>query len=36
VLAIPGTSKVAHLEDNMKAATVELSDTEFKELENAV
>ncbi|HSP37984.1 MAG TPA: aldo/keto reductase [Frankiaceae bacterium] len=36
VLAIPGTSKVAHLEDNMKAATVELTDAEFKELENAV
>jgi len=36
VLAIPGTSKVDHLEDNMKAATVELSDTEFKELEDAV
>jgi aryl-alcohol dehydrogenase-like predicted oxidoreductase len=33
VLAIPGTSKVAHLEDNMKAATVELSDEEFDELE---
>lgn len=36
ILAIPGTSKVAHLEDNMKGATVELSDEEFKELENAV
>jgi len=33
MLAIPGTSKVAHLEDNMKAATVELSDEEFDELE---
>ena len=36
MLPIPGTSKVAHLEDNMKAATVELTDDEFKELENAV
>src|ERR1700712_823133 len=36
MLAIPGTSKVAHLEDNMKDATVELTDDEFKELENAV
>jgi aryl-alcohol dehydrogenase-like predicted oxidoreductase len=36
MLAIPGTSKVAHLEDNMKAATVELSEGEFKELEGSV
>src|ERR1700710_299176 len=34
-LVIPGTSKVAHLEGNMKAALVALSDTEFKELEGA-
>src|ERR1700712_5417407 len=33
MLPIPGTSKVAHLEDNMKAASVELSDDEFAELE---
>jgi aryl-alcohol dehydrogenase-like predicted oxidoreductase len=33
MLAIPGTSKVSHLEDNMAAATVELSDDEFAELE---
>jgi aryl-alcohol dehydrogenase-like predicted oxidoreductase len=36
MLAIPGTSKVAHLEDNMKAASVELTDDEFKQLEDAV
>ena len=35
MLAIPGTSKVAHLEDNMKAATIDLSDDEFAELEKA-
>jgi pyridoxine 4-dehydrogenase len=36
MLAIPGTSKVAHLEDNMAAATVGLSDDEFAELEKAI
>jgi pyridoxine 4-dehydrogenase len=36
MLAIPGTSKVAHLEDNMAAASVQLSDDEFAELEKAV
>ena len=35
MLPIPGTSKVAHLEDNMKAAGVELSADEFAELEKA-
>ncbi len=35
MLPIPGTSKVAHLEENMKAALVELSDAEFAELEKA-
>ncbi len=35
MLAIPGTSTVAHLEENMKAAAVELSDDEFSELERA-
>jgi pyridoxine 4-dehydrogenase len=29
MLPIPGTSKVAHLEQNMAAATIELSDEEF-------
>ena len=35
MLPIPGTSKVAHLEENMKAAGVELSDDEFAELTQA-
>jgi pyridoxine 4-dehydrogenase len=32
MLPIPGTSSVAHLEENMAAAAVELSDAEFDEL----
>ncbi|HWB67016.1 MAG TPA: aldo/keto reductase [Mycobacteriales bacterium] len=32
MLPIPGTSKVAHLEDNCAAAEIELSDDEFDEL----
>ncbi|HEX4429229.1 MAG TPA: aldo/keto reductase [Frankiaceae bacterium] len=35
MLPIPGTSTVAHLEENMKAAAVELSDAEFGDLEQA-
>jgi pyridoxine 4-dehydrogenase len=35
MLPIPGTSKVAHLEDNMKAAALELSDDEVAALEEA-
>jgi pyridoxine 4-dehydrogenase len=35
MLPIPGTSTVAHLEENMKAAGVELSDEEFGDLEQA-
>jgi pyridoxine 4-dehydrogenase len=35
MLPIPGTSKVDHLEDNMKAAALELSDDEVAELERA-
>jgi aryl-alcohol dehydrogenase-like predicted oxidoreductase len=35
MLPIPGTSKVAHLEDNCAAATVELSDAEFDALSAA-
>lgn len=35
MLPIPGTSKVAHLEENMKAAEVTLSEAEMKEIENA-
>jgi len=36
MLPIPGTSSVAHLEDNMKAAAIELSPEEVQELEQAV
>jgi pyridoxine 4-dehydrogenase len=36
MLPIPGTSKVAHLEDNTKAALIELSDEDFKALDRAV
>ncbi len=32
ILLIPGTSSVAHLEENMKAADIELSDEDMKEL----
>jgi pyridoxine 4-dehydrogenase len=33
MLPIPGTSKVAHLEENIAAATIELSDEEFAKLD---
>lgn len=32
MLPIPGTSRVAHLEDNLAAAAIELSDQEFAEI----
>jgi pyridoxine 4-dehydrogenase len=35
MLPIPGTSKVAHLEENVAAAGIELSDDEFETLSNA-
>jgi aryl-alcohol dehydrogenase-like predicted oxidoreductase len=35
MLPIPGTSKVAHLEENMAAANIRLSDAEFASLETA-
>jgi len=35
MLPIPGTSSVAHLEENMKAAEVSLSDAEMQEIEAA-
>jgi pyridoxine 4-dehydrogenase len=35
MLPIPGTSKVAHLEENVAAAEIELSDEEFDTLSNA-
>ena len=36
MLPIPGTSSVAHLEENMKAADIKLSEAEWQELEAAV
>jgi aryl-alcohol dehydrogenase-like predicted oxidoreductase len=35
ILPIPGTSSVAHLEENMKAANLALSEAELKEIEKA-
>jgi aryl-alcohol dehydrogenase-like predicted oxidoreductase len=35
MLPIPGTSKVAHLEENVAAADIELSDDEFADLDRA-
>jgi aryl-alcohol dehydrogenase-like predicted oxidoreductase len=35
MLPIPGTSKVAHLEENVAAAEITLSSEEFEELSNA-
>jgi pyridoxine 4-dehydrogenase len=35
ILPIPGTSSVAHLEENLKAAEILLSDAELKDLERA-
>ena len=35
MLPIPGTSSVDHLEDNVAAAAIELSDDEVSELEEA-
>ena len=35
MLPIPGTSSVAHLEENMKAAHIALSEAEMKEIEKA-
>jgi len=35
LLPIPGTSSVEHLEENLKAADVTLSDAEWKDLEAA-
>jgi pyridoxine 4-dehydrogenase len=35
MLPIPGTSKVAHLEENVAAASIELSDAEFETLSKA-
>ena len=35
MLPIPGTSKVAHLEENVAAASLELSDEDFRALDEA-
>lgn len=35
MLPIPGTSQVSHLEENVTAAQIELSDDEFAQLDNA-
>ena len=35
MIPIPGTSSVAHLEENMKAASVSLSPEEMQEIEAA-
>ena len=35
MLPIPGTSKVSHLEENVAAAQIELSDEEFQQLDEA-
>jgi len=35
MLPIPGTSRVSHLEENVAAASIELSDDDFKELDEA-
>jgi pyridoxine 4-dehydrogenase len=35
MLPIPGTSKVKHLEENMKGAEITLTDDEFEEISNA-
>jgi aryl-alcohol dehydrogenase-like predicted oxidoreductase len=35
MVPIPGTSSVAHLEENLKAADLSLSDAEWQELEDA-
>jgi aryl-alcohol dehydrogenase-like predicted oxidoreductase len=36
ILPIPGTSSVVHLEENLKAADLQLSDGEWQEVEDAV
>lgn len=35
MLPIPGTSQVAHLEENIAAAQLDLSDDEFQQLDKA-
>ena len=35
MLPIPGTSRVTHLEENMRAAQLELSDQDYRNLDRA-
>jgi aryl-alcohol dehydrogenase-like predicted oxidoreductase len=35
MLPIPGTSRVSHLEENVAAASLELDDDDFRELDDA-
>ena len=35
IVPIPGTSSVAHLEENVEAASIELTDEEFERLDEA-
>jgi aryl-alcohol dehydrogenase-like predicted oxidoreductase len=35
MLPIPGTSRVTHLEENMRAARLELSDQDYRDLDRA-
>jgi len=32
VIAIPGTTKIAHLDENMSSVNIDLSETDLKEL----
>ena len=36
MVPIPGTTKLSHLEENLRAADIRLTETEMKELETAV
>lgn len=36
IVPIPGTTKLAHLEENLRAADMQLSEEDVRELENAV
>jgi aryl-alcohol dehydrogenase-like predicted oxidoreductase len=35
MLPIPGTSRVSHLDENVAAASIELGDDDFRELDEA-
>ena len=36
MLPIPGTSKVAHLEENVRAGVMRITEREWQELEDAI